>query len=55
MASTWDKIPHTHRTILFERFTHPKDDSVTNLYDILFAITKKILNSPMKMTLILLN
>ncbi|MBQ7199662.1 MAG: hypothetical protein IJS29_10400 [Selenomonadaceae bacterium] len=35
MASTWDKIPQTHRTILFEQFTHPLDNSTTNLYDIL--------------------
>ena len=37
MASTWDKIPQTHRTILFEQFTHPLDNSTTNLYDILSA------------------
>lgn len=35
MASTWDKIPQTHRTILFEQFTHPLDTATTNLYDIL--------------------
>ncbi|MBR4904360.1 MAG: hypothetical protein IKZ53_06790 [Selenomonadaceae bacterium] len=35
MASTWQKIPQTHRAILFEEFTHPADDSAGNLYDIL--------------------
>ena len=31
MANTWDKIPQTHRAILFEEFTHPADTSATNL------------------------
>ena len=35
MASTWDRIPQTHRAILFEEFTHPADNTATNLYDIL--------------------
>ena len=35
MASTWERIPQTHRTILFEEFTNPSDSSVVNLYDIL--------------------
>lgn len=35
MASTWEKIPQTHRAILFEEFTSPADNSAKNLYDIL--------------------
>lgn len=35
MASTWDRIPQTHRAILFEEFTHPADNTAKNLYDIL--------------------
>lgn len=35
MSSTWDKIPQTHRAILFEEFTHPADISAKNLYSIL--------------------
>ena len=35
MASTWEQITQTHRAILFEEFTHPHDNTVTNLYDIL--------------------
>ena len=35
MSSTWDRIPQTHRTILFEEFTNPADNSAKNLYDIL--------------------
>lgn len=35
MASTWDKIPQTHRAILFEEFTHPADNTSANLYDLL--------------------
>ena len=35
MASTWDRIPQTHRTILFEQFTSERDDTAGNLYDIL--------------------
>ncbi|MBD3879628.1 MAG: hypothetical protein SR1Q5_08090 [Quinella sp. 1Q5] len=35
MASTWDRIPQTHRAILFEEFTHPADTSATNLADLL--------------------
>ena len=35
MASTWDRIPQTHRAILFEEFTHPADNTAGNLYDIL--------------------
>ena len=35
MANTWDKISQTHRTILFEQFTHPNDAFTSNLYDLL--------------------
>ena len=51
MANTWDRIPQTHRTILFEQFTHPNDAFASNLYDLLVAsddenldqqITKKL-------------
>ena len=35
MSSTWERIPQTHRTILFEKFTHPADSTAGNLYDIL--------------------
>lgn len=35
MASTWDVIPQTHRTILFEQFTSERDSTAGNLYDIL--------------------
>ena len=34
MASTWDRIPQTHRAILFEQFTDGRD-TAGNLYDIL--------------------
>lgn len=34
MASTWDKIPQTHRAILFEQFTHSAD-TTCSLYDLL--------------------
>ena len=35
MANIWDKIPQTHRAILFEKFTHPADTSAKNLCSIL--------------------
>lgn len=35
MASTWDRIPQTHRAILFEQFTDKLDTETSNLYDIL--------------------
>lgn len=35
MPSSWEMIPQTHRTILFEEFTHAASTEAVNLYDIL--------------------
>lgn len=35
MASTWDRIPQTHRAILFEQFTDGRDNTKGDLYNIL--------------------
>ena len=35
MANTLDRLKQTHRTILFEEFTHPAEDKIPNLYDYL--------------------
>lgn len=48
MANTWDKIPQTHRTILFEQFSDITDASANDLYNFLLSYDDEDLNSKIR-------
>lgn len=48
MATVWDKIPQTHRTILFEQFSDITDASANDLYNLLMTYDDEDLNKKIR-------